>query len=197
MSKQAAKEKRPLKMPDGRPWSQMTLAEMDQLRGSIDSPFAPYVPLPAVIRPIHGASKYKHEYCQAVVEDAARGHTLGATAALFGVDRNALYKWADAHPEFAEALSRAKAIRQRYYEGHLIDMGRRGGDSTRFSAVKLGLINVGGEDWKEKLGSEVNVQITLASLITESMKLDHQADPRLIDVTPAEAPTTDKSDLFG
>jgi hypothetical protein len=76
------------------------------------------------------------------------------------------------HPEFAEALARAKAVRLRFYEGHLIDIVRRGGDSTRMSAIKLGLLNVGGEDWKERLTAEQNVTFNLGDLIKQSMALD-------------------------
>ena len=64
----------------------------------------------------------------------------------------------------------AKCIRQRFYEGHLIDMVRRGGDPARLSAVKLGLFNVGGDDWRDNLGNRSNGTVTLASLFAESVK---------------------------
>ena len=107
-----------------------------------------------------------------VLDDAALGHTLGATAALIGVARSTLSDWASVHPEFADALARAKGVRQRFYEGHLLDIARRGGDSTRMSAIKLGLLNVGGEDWKERLTAEHNVTFNLGDLIRRSMALD-------------------------
>ena len=118
------------------------------------------------------------------------GHTIGATAGILGVSRDAIQDWAAVHPEFGSAVARAKTIRQAVYEGHLIDIVRRGGDSTRMSAIKLGLLNVGGEDWKERLTAEHNVTFSLASLIDESMKLA----PRVIEGQLIEQPKDDKSD---
>ena len=40
------------------------------------------------------------------------------------------------------------------------------------SAIKLGLLNVGGEDWKERLTAEHNVTFNLGDLIKQSMALD-------------------------
>jgi hypothetical protein len=40
------------------------------------------------------------------------------------------------------------------------------------SAIKLGLLNVGGEDWKERLTAEQNVTFNLGDLIKQSMALD-------------------------
>ena len=56
-------------------------------------------------------------------------------------------------------------------EGHLIDIVRRGGDSTRFAAVKFALINCGAEDWKQKLPDDLSVEFSLAALVDESLKL--------------------------
>ena len=38
------------------------------------------------------------------------------------------------------------------------------------SAIKLGLLNVGGEDWKERLTAEHNVTFSWANLLAESLK---------------------------
>jgi hypothetical protein len=167
----------------------LSLPQLDRARSESDSHFAPYIPEPlAIVAHKFGRpTQYKSELCQVVIDDAVLGHTIGATAALIGVARSTLSDWAAVHSEFAEALALAKGVRQRMYEGHLIDMVRRGGDSTRMSAVKLGLLNVGGEDWKERLTGEHNVTISLASLVEESMKLA----PPVFDVTPQAQPDTD------
>ena len=171
----------------------LSIPELDEARLDAESHFAPYVhesPAFAATR-IGRPSTYDQLYCQTVMDQAALGHTLGATAALIGAARSTVLDWACVHLEFADAIERSKQIRQRFYEGHLIDMVRRGGDSTRFSAVKLGLINVGADDWKEKLPADVNVEFSLAALVGESLRL---AEPRTIDGTPSTETTREPVD---
>ena len=159
----------------------MPAVDLDKSRDEMPSAFAPYVPPPVKI----GApTKYTPEICERVVELAAQGHTLGAIAAVLGCSKQAFCDWVDRYPAFADAVARAKGVRQTFYESHLIDMARRGGDSTRFNAVRLGLINVAPDEWRERLDTQANVTITLASLIGESMKT--------IDVTPNPAPASDE-----
>jgi hypothetical protein len=165
------------------PPTPLSIRELDEARLKSRSSFAPYIPKPAAFAAnrIGRPSSYDRKYCRTVLDDAARGHTFGATAALIGVARSTLSDWASAHPEFADAIERAKSIRQRFYEGHLIDMVRRGGDSTRFSAVKLGLINTGGDDWKDKLTADHDVAFTLGDLIKQSMQLPVAPAPAVIE----------------
>lgn len=116
-------------------------------------------------------TKYKPEYCQVVIDDAIRGHSLTATAALIGVDRSLFGDWCAVHPDFLLAVSHAKGIRLRSFESDFIDMKQNGGDNVRFQAVKLGMMNVAPDEYKEKISSEATITITLATLIQESMKL--------------------------
>jgi hypothetical protein len=143
------------------------LDALDRMRAAFESATAPYIP----DTPAPSRAHYEPAICEIVIQKAMLGHTIGATAAFIGCSRTTLHDWASSHPELADALARAKSIRQSFYEGHLIDIARRGGDSTRMSAIKLGLLNVGGEDWKERLTAEHNVTFSLASLIEQSMKL--------------------------
>jgi hypothetical protein len=87
-------------------------------------------------------------------------------------------EWQQVYPDFQAAVARAKVIRSRSFEGHLVDMSANGGDNTRFQAVKLGLINASPDEFKEKV-AETTVNITLAALIQESMK--HR---EIVDGTP-------------
>ena len=156
------------------PVSHTPLDKLDAMRAAFDSATAPYIPapLPPEATQVGRPTLYRPEFCNIVIDDAALGHTLGATCAILGVDRGTINDWAASHPDFAKAVARAKSIRQRFYEGHVIDIARRGGDSTRMSAIKLGLLNVGGEDWKERLTAEHNVTFNLGDLIKQSMALD-------------------------
>lgn len=182
-------ERTPRKSP-----SHQSIAELDAKRLAFEAATAPYVPAPLPIeaRQFVNRVTYRPEHCQMILDDAALGHTLGATAAVIGVTRSTLHDWVASHPELGDAIARAKSVRQRFYEGHAIDIARRGGDSTRMSAIKLGLLNVGGEDWKERLTAEHNVTFSLASLVKESMQLA-QPDPKLIEGEVIE-PSKDDGD---
>ena len=54
-------------------------------------------------------SKYKPEYCNVAKEYAAMGVTNKMLAALLRVHEDTIYNWKKAHPEFAQALERAKS----------------------------------------------------------------------------------------
>ena len=154
--------------------SHQSIAELDAKRAAFDSQFEAYTPiLPATaLRPIGRPPTYSPELADKFLELSALGHTVGAIAAVLGVNRTTIYDWASSHPAFADAIARGNGARQFMYESHLIDIVRRGGDSTRMSAIKLGLLNVGGEDWKERLTAEHNVTFNLGDLIKQSMALD-------------------------
>lgn len=77
---------------------------------------------------------YRPEYCDLVIEEMAKGYSLGAFAGTVGVSRATINVWMAQHPEFLEATSRAKAARQA--------MG--------------GLRNAGKEDWVD----EKNVKLS-------------------------------------
>ena len=134
-----------------------------------------YTPkMPTIETYRRGVPRYDQADFQAIIdtiiEDACLGHTITATCALLGIPRSTLAEWERLNPELSAAFARAREIRQRFYEGHIIDITRRGGDSTRFSAAKLGVINAG-EDWRDRSETSTNVTFSLAGLIGESMKL--------------------------
>ena len=173
--KHVAHSRKPKAKPTARQAAPHTpMEELDKLRAVFQSAVAPYIPapLPPEATQVGRPTNYRPEFCAVLLEDAALGHTLGATCAILGCARSTVNEWAASHPEFAEALARAKQIRQRFYEGHAIDIARRGGDSTRMSAVKLGLLNVGGEDGKERLTSGDTIVFSLGDLIKQSMQLE-------------------------
>lgn len=70
--------------------------------------------------PVGRPSKYDPAYCDAVVELGRIGKSFAQMASHFDVARSTIDKWAEDHPEFSEALSRAKAHSQAYWEtmGH-------------------------------------------------------------------------------
>ena len=61
-------------------------------------------------------SKYNPAFCDRVIELAKEGAGWAEYAADFGVDRASLYRWAEQHEDFAQALTRAKVLEQAWFE---------------------------------------------------------------------------------
>jgi len=66
-------------------------------------------------------TKYDPSYCQIAIELGRQGKSRESIAANLNVSWNTLNLWADAHPEFMEALNNAKTLEQDYWE----DLGLR------------------------------------------------------------------------
>lgn len=93
-------------------------------------------------------SKYKPEYCDAVIEHMATGASLTSFAAEVSVARSVVQAWSHQYPEFGEAVAIAKCKCIAWWEKagrHLATTGE--GNAT---AVVFGLKNMGLEDWKDR-----------------------------------------------
>ncbi len=72
---------------------------------------------------------YKPEYCESVVEWGKLGKSRTWIASELDVTRDTLYEWERTHPEFSDALTRAKIFEQRWWE----DAGQTGMTSDKFN----------------------------------------------------------------
>lgn len=61
-------------------------------------------------------SEYDPSFCEKVVELGRNGKGPAQIASALGVARSTLYDWADAHPEFSTAITRAKTEEQAWWE---------------------------------------------------------------------------------
>jgi len=61
-------------------------------------------------------TKYKPEYCQTVIEVGEGGGWLCEMAEACDVTRSTMDNWSADHPEFLEALTRAKQKAQAWFE---------------------------------------------------------------------------------
>jgi hypothetical protein len=59
-------------------------------------------------RPVGRPSKYKPEFCAAIVMHGKQGMTVPEMADELDVSIQTLYEWSGVHPEFSEAFSRAQ-----------------------------------------------------------------------------------------
>lgn len=61
-------------------------------------------------------TEYDPSYCEMVIEWGAQGKSLTWMAAELDVSRECVYEWARVHPEFSDALMRARAKAQQWWE---------------------------------------------------------------------------------
>lgn len=123
-------------------------------------------------------SSYKPEYCERVIELAKQGDGWAAYASEFEVDRTTLYGWAEAHPDFATALKRAKIEEQLWWER----VGKQGVHAKAFNSLvwKTTVQARFRDDYTEKKVTEISgldgAPIQMQSQVIDSRALD--ADQR-------------------
>jgi hypothetical protein len=76
-------------------------------------------------------SDYDTAFCEQVIELGKAGKSKAQMASAFDVSRQTIDNWAAAHPEFLEALSRAEAHCQAWWE----DEGQKGMTAPGFNAA--------------------------------------------------------------
>ena len=59
---------------------------------------------------------YRPEFCALAVELGAQGKSYAQIGAACGVARKTLYEWAERHPEFSDALARARDLALSWWE---------------------------------------------------------------------------------
>ena len=73
---------------------------------------------------------YKPEYCERVIEYGRAGKSITWMAASLDVAKSTLYLWIDEHPEFSDAITRARQLSQQWWE----DAGQNALASREFNA---------------------------------------------------------------
>lgn len=61
-------------------------------------------------------SEYTPDCCDKVIAWGEQGKSKTWMAAKLGISRECIYEWARVHPEFSDALSRAMALSQMWWE---------------------------------------------------------------------------------
>lgn len=102
-------------------------------------------------RPEGRPSKYDPAYCDQIILHMADGSSAASFAAEIGVSRATINVWADAHPEFLEALGIAKAKCASWWEKQGRAVAQSGGGPGQGTMIAFGLKNMGREDWQEKV----------------------------------------------
>lgn len=103
-------------------------------------------------------SKYEPSYCDVVVELGKAGKSVAQMCANFDISRQTIDNWAEAHPEFLEALSRAKMHAQSWWE----DQGVSGMTADKFNAAV----------WKKSMEARFREDYTERQEIDHSGKIE-------------------------
>lgn len=61
-------------------------------------------------------TSYKPEYCQQVIDHCTTGKSIKSFASSIDVHIDTIYAWESAHPEFSEALRKARMNAETYWE---------------------------------------------------------------------------------
>lgn len=92
-------------------------------------------------------SKYDPAFCDKVVEWGRAGKSRTWMAATIGISRECIYEWERTIPEFSDALKRAKALEQLWWE----DAGQDGMSADKFNGQVWGRSMAARfpDDWRE------------------------------------------------
>jgi hypothetical protein len=113
-------------------------------------------------------TKYKPEYCQAVIDHMSKGFSFEAFAGSILVAVDSLYEWTAVHPTFSEAKKIGNAARLQYNEdllNKLVNGQLNGSTAAQIFRMK----NLGsGLRWADKIESEVNVSASVRTQVIPS-----------------------------
>ena len=84
---------------------------------------------------------YRPEFCELAIELGELGKSYAQIAAAIGVARKTIYEWMDSHPEFGDAMTRARDLALAWWE----DQGAAG-------------------IWEDRDGARLNAQVWSRSM---------------------------------
>lgn len=98
-------------------------------------------------------SDYDESYCEKVIEFGEQGKSITWMAAELGVARQTIHNWAASHPEFLDALDRAMAKSQQWWE----DSGQTNmmGQGFNASVWSKSMAARFPEDWRDNSKQEI------------------------------------------
>jgi hypothetical protein len=96
---------------------------------------------------------YDPAFCDEVIEYGRAGKSLTWIATELGVVKQTVHNWMAAHPEFLDAMTRAKELSQRWWE----DKGQEGMEQQGFnsSVWSRSMAARFPDDWREVKGTEL------------------------------------------
>ena len=93
-------------------------------------------------------TKYDPAFCNEAIDFMESGYSATALAGHLKVARSTLYKWAEEHPEFSDALNVGQAVGALWWENRIRAVAE-GKDGNATAAI-FGLKNRASIDWRDK-----------------------------------------------
>ena len=100
-------------------------------------------------------SDYKPDFCDRIVELGAQGASVAEMAFELGVTKPTLTNWAEAHPEFLSAFTRAKLASQVWWERKGRDGMEKSSSEFQASIWSRSMAARFPDDWREVKGTEL------------------------------------------
>lgn len=113
-------------------------------------------------RPPWRPTKYDPAFCEKVVEWGKLGKSIAWMAASLDVHKDTIYEWQKQHPDFSDALARARCQSQKWWE----DQGQ---DNLCAAVFKDGMwrANMAArfqDDWREKQEVDLNGKLQVSEV---------------------------------
>jgi hypothetical protein len=100
-----------------------------------------------------------------VINFMAQGFSLTAFAGSIRVAKDTIYEWIKVHPQFSDAVSRARAARVQALEAKLL-RSRKGAET---SAAVFALKNADPQEWRDLKHAEHRHSLSIDQLTTEQL----------------------------
>lgn len=113
-------------------------------------------------------TKYDAELCQQAIAYLKEGHSVTQLSREFDVAKSTIYKWAQEHKEFSDALTRGGELSQAYWEDQLTQM--MWSKEVNAPLVKLYFANRFG--WSDKTDTKVDHTSSDGSMSPKGKSLD-------------------------
>ena len=100
---------------------------------------------------------YRPEFCESIVDLGREGKSVAQMASEFDVSKQTLFNWADAHPDFLDAMTRAKTHAQAWWEsqGQTNMLLAPGAGTFNGSVWSRSMAARFPDDWRENKGVEL------------------------------------------
>lgn len=132
-------------------------------------------------RPIGRPLSYSPELCERAIKLGMKGKHWAAIAREFNVDRATLRKWAEGYPDFSNALDRARAASQAWWEDKV--QSKLGAKHFQANAARLVMSGQFKEDYAEQ--RSVDVTVSLEGIVSAL------AGPKVVEGASSFAPLPD------
>jgi transposase len=137
-------------------------------------------------------TKYRPEFCEALIKHMSSGYSFESFAAKINTDRSQLYRWTERYPAFRDAHKKAKEQCQFWWE--TLGMGGTTGKVEGFN-VAAWIFNMKNRfSWGDRIGIDHSGSMTNTTLLTSAEKI--LSEPKTLEAARllAEACSADETE---